>query len=227
MRLFVLLLFIPSAALAAVGFGDSAPGTMDTAPPAITLISPQAGEIFGFPVEFVWTIDEDSPSSAYNAVVLSIIAPPDEVIMTQNLPMEPTGEYSYTWTVPTTIPIGTFWLVAATDAFGNHAVAGIDSFTTTGAPDPLPVSASLTLWDAWPNPFNPRTTFRFSLPTAGKVKLAVYDPAGRLVATLHDGHLERGWHEIAWHAGSQASGVYLVRLSSEAETRGTKIVLLK
>ncbi|MBC8423560.1 hypothetical protein H8E07_05510 [bacterium] len=68
-----------------------------------------------------------------------------------------------------------------------------------------------------PNPFNPRTEIRFRLVADGAVVLAVFDLAGRRVATLLDGRLPAGWHARAWHGRDEAgrpvaSGTYVARL---------------
>ncbi|HPF70594.1 MAG TPA: Ig-like domain-containing protein, partial [Candidatus Krumholzibacteria bacterium] len=82
-----------------------------------------------------------------------------------------------------------------------------------------------------PNPFNPQTTIRFALDRGGRVRLAVFDVRGRLVAKLVDGDLPAGAHSVVWdgHDGRGApvgSGVYLYRLESggQAETRRMTLV---
>jgi WD40 repeat protein len=92
--------------------------------------------------------------------------------------------------------------------------------------------AAFALYPNYPNPFNPSTTLRFSLPQAGEVELAVYDLLGQRVATLVKGPREAGPHALVWDgrndAGHElASGVYLCRLAAgnRAETR--KLLLLR
>ncbi len=84
----------------------------------------------------------------------------------------------------------------------------------------------------YPNPFNPTTRIRFALATPGRVRLAVHDVSGRLVAVVEDGHRDAGLHEIPWDgrdgSGRQvASGVYFCRLESEGEVHSRPMVLLK
>ncbi len=83
---------------------------------------------------------------------------------------------------------------------------------------------------AWPNPFNPRTSVVFALPAAETVTVAVYDPAGREVQTLHRGRLPAGEHRLHWNgtgAGGERSpaGVYLVRVRGEDWQRSVKVTL--
>ena len=70
----------------------------------------------------------------------------------------------------------------------------------------------------FPNPFRASTQVRFSLPARSNVKLAVYDVAGRQIASLADGAWDAGSHAVAWSgttaAGAAArGGVYFVRLA--------------
>jgi hypothetical protein len=83
------------------------------------------------------------------------------------------------------------------------------------------------LFSAYPHPFNPATAISFALPEPGKVHLTVYDVAGRLVATLVDGHRNAGIHEITFDAENLASGIYIYRLEAGSFTASSKMVLLK
>lgn len=90
----------------------------------------------------------------------------------------------------------------------------------------------LTLSQNYPNPFNPVTTIRYYLPEPGRVRLGIYDSAGRRIVALVDGHQERGGHEIEWDgtdAGGRlvGSGVYLVRLEASKRTISSKMVLIR
>lgn len=96
--------------------------------------------------------------------------------------------------------------------------------------------ADLVFHGAYPNPFNPRTTFSFELPAAAEVCLQVYTSSGRRVATLLNETLSAGRHEIVWTASGDeegqalASGVYLVglelRYENGREERGMQKVML-
>jgi hypothetical protein len=71
----------------------------------------------------------------------------------------------------------------------------------------------------FPNPFNPVTRIAFTLREAARVRLCVYDIAGRLVRVLEEGLFDAGRHEVVWDgrdgAGKQAaSGVYFCGLET-------------
>lgn len=80
---------------------------------------------------------------------------------------------------------------------------------------------------AYPNPFNPRTTFAFTVEQAGRCELAVYDLRGRRVATLKDQVVGPGPLRITWQPENLASGVYLARLILDDLTARRQVVLLK
>ncbi len=66
---------------------------------------------------------------------------------------------------------------------------------------------------ALPNPSRqPHVTLSFSLVEAAHTTLEIFDVSGRRVATLHEGRMEAGSHEVVWRAPSAASGIYFGRL---------------
>ncbi|MCX7022443.1 MAG: T9SS type A sorting domain-containing protein [bacterium] len=77
----------------------------------------------------------------------------------------------------------------------------------------------------FPNPASGEVTFAFSLAVDGRASLAVYDLAGRRVATLTDTELAAGRHEIAWDASGIASGAYIVRLVTDGKTLNQRLVI--
>lgn len=94
-----------------------------------------------------------------------------------------------------------------------------------------PVVSSLGLGAA-PNPFNPLTTIRFELPRSGPVKLAVFDPAGRLVRILVDGDLPAGSREAVWDGRDASgrglpSGSYLARLDAGGQVGCVRLTLVQ
>lgn len=83
------------------------------------------------------------------------------------------------------------------------------------------------LYDNYPNPFNPSTSIKFSVPTTGYVTIKVFDVTGKEVVTLVDGNLEHGMHEVNFNASNLASGVYFYKLISGNYTEVKKMVLVK
>jgi photosystem II stability/assembly factor-like uncharacterized protein len=79
----------------------------------------------------------------------------------------------------------------------------------------------------YPNPFNPATTFRFSVPEQTHVELAIYDLNGKLVDKLVNEERPPGVYEVRWDARSFASGTYFVSMKTTEYSRVQKIMLLK
>ena len=79
----------------------------------------------------------------------------------------------------------------------------------------------------YPNPFNPTTEIRFTLPQAQRVTLVVYDLLGREVARLLDGPVEAGRQRVRFDASDLSSGMYLYRLQAGTFVKTRRMVLLK
>jgi hypothetical protein len=97
-----------------------------------------------------------------------------------------------------------------------------------GAPKP-PVS---TLEQNFPNPFNPATVIRFALAEPGRVRLVVYDVAGRAVKVLLDETRDADVYEAGWdgtdnNGAAVPSGVYLYSLETPGYGQSKKMVLLR
>jgi hypothetical protein len=80
-----------------------------------------------------------------------------------------------------------------------------------------------------PNPSNRPTSIAYELPSAGRVRLDVYDAAGRLVRALVDDHARAGSHTARWDGkntnGSRApAGVYYARLQMAGSTVAKPLV---
>jgi uncharacterized membrane protein len=100
--------------------------------------------------------------------------------------------------------------------------------TTAGATTPATPPA-IALAAPRPNPSSGVTRLEFDLPSAGNAELAVFDAAGRRVATLADGEQPAGRHAATWdgHAtGGErvAAGLYFARLTTPQGVVSRRIV---
>ena len=80
---------------------------------------------------------------------------------------------------------------------------------------------------AFPNPFNPTTTFRIELPMASLVTLKVYNASGKSVATVLEGWHSAGYHEATFDGSDLSSGLYFARLAAGEFLQMQKMILLK
>ena len=108
-----------------------------------------------------------------------------------------------------------------------------DGPTTTSAHFSVTIpDAVVQLLPNHPNPFNPSTTIPFIIPERTRVRLSVYDVAGRHVVTLVDDIRDAGVHSVQWDGldskgGPVASGVYVSRLYASGRQATRKMVLLQ
>ena len=126
-------------------------------------------------------------------------------------------------------PNGTYYyMVRGFDAEGDIGYRSDVSSVVVDLASAAPAignGSAFTLAANRPNPFEERTSIRFSLPAAGSHSLTVFDVAGRRVRTLSGGHRSAGAHEVIWDGRNDSgnrvpSGVYFYTLrSSSGELR--------
>ena len=85
----------------------------------------------------------------------------------------------------------------------------------------------LTLCQNFPNPFNPETSIRFTLPEKQRIRLTVYNMEGQIIERLVDGEREAGEHQILWNGSGQAAGMYFFELLAGGERLVKKMQLIK
>jgi len=88
------------------------------------------------------------------------------------------------------------------------------------------------LYQNFPNPFNPTTTIRFSLPDLAYVRLSIVDLLGREVAVIADDVRSAGDHIVVWDGRNSSgvdvsSGVYVYRMTTAEQTLSRKLMLLR
>ena len=71
--------------------------------------------------------------------------------------------------------------------------------------------------DAYPNPFNPRTTIHYQLPNRNNVTLKIFDMLGQEIRTLVNKNQSAGNYSVVWNGKnslgeSVGSGVYFYQL---------------
>jgi N-acetylneuraminic acid mutarotase len=96
---------------------------------------------------------------------------------------------------------------------------------------PVPTAQLATgFWLVFPNPFRSSLNVSFSLARETRVKLVVFDLAGRAVRHLEEGNRSAGAHVATWDGRNDggiqaAAGLYLVRFEA-GEIQKTRRVLL-
>jgi hypothetical protein len=101
-------------------------------------------------------------------------------------------------------------------------------------PVPDPVSPWVTtLVEAYPNPFNPRTTVVFTLADSGSANLEIINIRGRIVRTLvAENWLAAGEYQFIWDGTNDdsqdcPSGIYFAQVRTHNEASSKKITLIR
>jgi len=119
------------------------------------------------------------------------------------------------------------WLVGD----GPISVAVVDA-PVSGIADETNALRSFQLEANYPNPFNPSTTIRYDLSSAGSVRLEVLDVTGAVVNTLVQDAQAVGSYQVDWDATDQSgnsvtSGLYFYRLVHNGSSITRKMTLLR
>ncbi|MEW6512297.1 MAG: T9SS type A sorting domain-containing protein [Bacteroidota bacterium] len=103
-----------------------------------------------------------------------------------------------------------------------------DGGTITAVDNPTPeMPTEYALLQNYPNPFNPATTIGFDLPNRSHVLLVVFNTLGQEVATLVDGEVDAGRHEVTFEAKTLASGIYFYRITAGSFVATRRLVVLR
>jgi hypothetical protein len=143
-------------------------------------------------------------------------------------PLATVVAFQYTDIIPTGAVY--YYKIAAIDNGGN--VSAYSIVGTTGVEKTDGVPTEFALGQNFPNPFNPTTQIKFSLPKESHVKIVVYNISGSVVATIVNGTMSTGYYTITWNGTNDggehvSSGVYLYRIQAGEFTAVRKMVMLK
>jgi hypothetical protein len=115
--------------------------------------------------------------------------------------------------------------------------SGVNEFgylTLADYNSPLPVEVELSgipeeysLFQNFPNPFNPSTVIRFDLPENSLVSIFIYNLLGEKVAVLLDETMEAGRYARSFNAEGLPSGLYIYMLQTDTYSSSKKMIVLK
>jgi len=80
---------------------------------------------------------------------------------------------------------------------------------------------------AYPNPFNPSTSFEMRLYEASNLTVKVYNLTGQLVDVIAEGNFTADTHTFTWNAENLASGVYFISTQIGSNVENQKVMLIK
>lgn len=120
------------------------------------------------------------------------------------------------------------------DYFQNMSKLGIATLATLALDNPITeitneetsISYRFDI-NNYPNPFNPFTNIRYSIPSQSMVVVKVYDLLGREIKTLVNEEKPAGIYEVSFDASQLSSGVYYYQLRTGSFVETKKMVLLR
>jgi len=177
----------------------------------------------------VWAdndVDQDGLHASFELAAeggTMLLSAPDETSLDFIESGEQTPDRSYG-----RYPNGTGEFALMIPSFGYENNEGI--LNTGQEESELPIRFSLL--GNYPNPFNPSTTISFNLNSHSRVRLAVFNNSGLLIATLMQGELSVGSHEVVWDGTDRngqnvSSGTYFYSLETPNQVESGKAILLR
>jgi len=83
------------------------------------------------------------------------------------------------------------------------------------------------LYNNYPNPFNPSTIIRFSMPEESFVTIKVFNTLGEEITTLINENIVTGNYEIEFNATVLPSGIYFYKLQAGSFVETKKMIFMK
>jgi hypothetical protein len=120
------------------------------------------------------------------------------------------------------------WYIGVDATFGIRiGYASADVTTTVAVRESGREATKYALHNNYPNPFNPSTTIRYTLPKAQFVTLKIFNLAGQEVVILVNRQQDAAEHSIQWQAENLPSGVYMYRLQAGEFSETKKMILMR
>ena len=111
---------------------------------------------------------------------------------------------------------------------GSFSVESIYAASTQGYIDTeIYLPADFTISNAYPNPFNPSTSFSIDLAVDANISVKVFNVAGKLVDVISEGKFSSGEHTFNWDASVAPSGVYFISTIIGSSVSTQKVSLVK
>ncbi len=214
----------------ASGGGEPPEATLVLTPVA-NFISPGGGSLI-YDVDFSYNGNTNRPNSSYWVMAIMPNGSTYGPVFQYNTTFTPGQQIStqLTHQVPGNAPGGIYTIIGNVGTYPDVIIAS-DEFEMTkwgGTPDgsdgswpeddaqiasqgnmfELPDSYAIS--EAYPNPFNPTTSFTLQLPEAADVNVAVYNVNGQLVQQVAESQFAAGSHQLSFDGSNLAAGVYFL-----------------
>jgi aldose sugar dehydrogenase len=123
-----------------------------------------------------------------------------------------------------------YWRVRVSDgqfSVLSTGVRGLMVSFVTGVRDPERKEGREVLEQNFPNPFNPATSIKYTIPREGVVRLAVFNLLGQEVALVFEGEQSAGTYEVSFDKASLPTGIYFYRIQAPGFVETKKMTITK
>jgi glucose/arabinose dehydrogenase len=123
-----------------------------------------------------------------------------------------------------------YWRVVASDGETRVHSMTVRSFVVAFATKARIVEqfeSTPALEQNFPNPFNPSTNIKYSIPKGGHVRLAVYNMLGQQVAIVFEGDQAAGSYEMEFQSADLPTGIYFYRIQAPDFVETKKMVITR
>ena len=125
-----------------------------------------------------------------------------------------------------TVPYETLYTESERRQFLNRIIEFFDG-TTSSCPTTDQTIAEFELYQNYPNPFNPTTIINYQLGNKSEVDLSIYNVMGQKITTLVSQTQQAGFHQVEWHAGDLASGIYYYQLLAGNKVEMKRMIVIR
>jgi Secretion system C-terminal sorting domain len=136
------------------------------------------------------------------------------------------GPYSFPAGDTLSILIAIVAGISLEDLLAN-AQAALDYGVYTPVENTNIAELNFSLYQNFPNPFNPLTKINYQIPELSFVSIKVFDVLGNEITTLINEEKPTGSYEVEFKATGLPSGVYLYRLRAGKYIETKKMLLIK
>lgn len=226
---------IVEAAIDDVAVRSCESAVIDLEPPAVTVASPNGGEVFHFgsTYDIEWTASDNIGVTS----VCILLSTDGGVTFPDTIASGEADDGVYSWYAPD-IDCGVARIrIVARDAASNEGEdesdanfrlwgyqSGVDDPDAPRVPDAVSISVEGGALAGAP------AKIEFGLPSPSRASIDCYDVAGRRVAAVMSGQRPAGYHHMTWDLRTEAGGrlgpgIYFLRLNSDGGEATAKIVI--
>jgi hypothetical protein len=145
-----------------------------------------------------------------------------------------TFDAGLSWIDTATVDNSKIYDIVFTDSLTGYAVGEDGVILKCKFQNPISFTESILnspedfiLYQNHPNPFNPSTNIKYSIPADGVVTLKVYDLLGKEISTLVNDYQQAGTFDVVFDGSNLASGVYYYQLITGELSATKKLMLTK